>query len=311
MAPPKKALVISNCQARVLAHALSVMSTDTTFHHWGVHEAHGKDREMLVAEKLRAIQTDYDFVLAVQLSDKFGDISAPRIRDATNGKPVFFVSNIYFTGLHPDMVYVGAMGERIVSPLGDYHSKLALWSFATGKQPDQAADYFRDDVYEALGYYGEWDLSLQEAQKRDQAVDVPVHDIIPQVARRETAFYSFNHPSPALVAPFAARIIAYLQTATLVEASGIGADPHMIGSPLVLSSVFPVYPEVARKHGLPPHIGSYAFKPNGAGINPFSLDTFLSRSHRLYEKYGREKILQSVQKTRWFEKLSEVNPKLK
>ena len=300
----KKALIISNCQARALANALSIMSKDTTFHPFGLHEIRGSDRDEKIELMLTAARDEYDFVLVVPLSDKFGRIAHDQIKQSLTNKPIIFISNIYFSGLHPDLTYVGAMGARITSPLGQYHSRLALWSYLHEKSAEDAVSYYKSEIYSLLGYYDEWNLSLAEAKKRDQLVDVKVADLISDFARTATSFYSMNHPSPAVIAPFAQRITQYLDEKRLARSSGIGADPFLVGAPFFPGPIFPIFPEIALQHGLPKSTGSYAFKPPGHAVNPLSLHDFVVESHRNYDRYGRGRLLPVLKMQAWLDKFS-------
>jgi hypothetical protein len=202
-----------------------------------------------------------------------------RLRETFDGIPVVTISNIYFAGLHPDLCYIAGPGDQVVQgPLGDYHSRLALYAFLKNMSETAAASLFRNDVYEGLGYYHTYATSLTELVRRDAGVDVPVTVQLPGLLRRFLAFYSVNHPTSAVFVHYARQIVDYLARKGLGRASGVPLSPMFNEGTLAHSTIFPIYPEIARRHGIP-MFGSYAFKPPGERRNPLQLERFLEREY--------------------------------
>jgi hypothetical protein len=279
MSIPSKAIVISNCQCLPLACALTVMSTDTVFDFWSVHLPAPDARARTIAEFVAKTRQDYDLIVSIPLSNDYLDLSSARLRETFDGIPVVTISNIYFAGLHPDLCYIAGPGDRIVQgPLGDYHSRLALYAFLKGMSETEAASLFRNDVYERLGFYNVYATSLNELIRRDAGIDVPVTALLPGILRRFLAFYSVNHPTSAVFVHYARQIVDYLAGKGLGHASGLPLSPMFNEGSLAHSAIFPIYPEIARRHGIP-MFGSYTFKPPGDRRNPLQLERFLQREY--------------------------------
>ena len=287
--PPgqRRGVVISNCQCFPLAAWLTVLSTDKVFDFWGVHVLDPTQRETAIRSFVDKAKAEYDFILSIPLSEDFLELSSERIADTFTGIPVIVVSNIYFSGFHPDQTYIGGLSQRVAGPLGDAHSKLAIHGFMTGQTIDQTLRLFCAETYTKLGYFEEFSASLNELTKRDVTVSVPVTRHLEETLKTNLCFYSFNHPTPLVFSTYAAEIIRHLASLGLARPSGFPADPSLCAANLAESIIFPVYPEIAAHHGVP-HIGSYTFKPAGPWVNPISLKQFLTLEFEAFEQVGRE-----------------------
>jgi hypothetical protein len=288
MTIPRKAIVISNCQCLPLACALTVMSADTVFDFWSAHLPAPGERARAIAEFAAKTRRDYDLILSIPLSDDFLDLSLTRLRETFTGIPVVTVSNIYFTGLHPDLCYVIGTDNRVMQgPIGDYHSRLVLYAFLKGMDETEAATLFRGAVYEKLGYYAEYEKSLNELIRRDTLIDVPVTTLLPSILRRFLAFYSINHPTSAVFTPYAHEIVRHLVSKNLGNASGFPPSPMFNEGSLANDVIFPIYPDIAQRHGIPA-FGSYAFKPSGGRRNPLQLERFVQQEYAVWREIGAE-----------------------
>jgi len=283
----KRAVVISNCQCLPLAAWLTVLSADTCFDFWGVHLIDSAQREVAIKDFVENARSLYDFILAIPLSDDYVDLSTGNIVQTFDPVPVVRISNIYFSGFHPDQTYIGGLSQRVSGPLGDAHSRLAIYGFMNGLTVDQTAAFFSIDSYSRLGYLDEFAKSLRTLVERDSQVDVPVSRFLKQRLRSALCFYSFNHPTPTVFSTYATDVMRHLTSLGLARASGLPDDPSLCSESLAGSVIFPVYPEIATHHGAP-HIGSYAFKPDGAWVNPMTLRRFLKLEFEAFEAVGRE-----------------------
>lgn len=288
----KRAVVISNCQCLPLAAWLTVMSADTVFDYWGVHVIDSGQIKTTIDAFVTKARAEYDMILAIPLSEDYLDLSTTRIADSFAGIPLIRISNIYFSGFHPDQTYIGGLTQRVTGPLGDAHSKLAIHGFMAGLTVDQTMNLFSYQNYACLGYFDEFSASLDELTKRDSSVDVPVTRSLEQQLLTALCFYSFNHPTPAVFNAYTPHVMQYLVSRGFVQHSTCPADPFICAENLAENIIFPVYPEIAAYHGVP-HIGSYAFKPVGPWVNPMSLNRFLTLEFEAFEEVGREELARS------------------
>lgn len=283
----KRGVVISNCQCLPLAAWLSVLSSDRIFDFWGVHLIDPTQRETEIKAFADKAKADYDCILSIPLSEDFLELSSERITDTFAGIPVIIISNIYFSGFHPDQTYIGGLSQRVTGPLGDAHSKLAIHGFMTGQTVEQTLRLFCTETYAKLGYFEEFSASFGELTKRDATVNVPITQHLKETLKTNLCFYSFNHPTALVFSNYAAHIMSHLSALGLAKPSGYPPDPSLCAVTLAESIIFPVYPEIAAHHGVP-HIGSYTFKPAGPWVNPISLKQFLTLEFEAFKQVGRE-----------------------
>lgn len=284
---PKRAVVISNCQCLPLAGSLTTLSADTIFDFWGVHLIDPANRQSEIKSFVAKARADYDYVLAIPLGEDYFDLATACIAETFAQIPLIRISNIYFSGFHPDQTYIGGLSQRVAGPLGDAHSKIAIHGFMTGLTIAETRALFCEQTFARLGYFQEFHISLETLRERDRAVDVSVTRFLAETLGSALCFYSFNHPTPTVFSAYAADVMQHLVSRGLTDHSGFPADPALCTETLAGSVIFPVYPEIAAHHGVP-QIGSYTFKPEGAWVNPLNLNSFLAREFEAFAAVGRE-----------------------
>lgn len=284
----RRGLVIGNCQSLPLSGTLNYFCSNVTFDYFGVHVIPPAQR----AERIRAFVNQshdkFSIVLAAPLSDDFDMLSSSRVRATFAPAAVFTIPNFYFSGLHPDLTYLGSLGRRLAGPLHDYHSKLAVAGYVNGIPPKELKRYFSVSSYEAAGYFGEYANSLEEMRRRDrEQVDIGFAQEIEQFLRRDLCFFSFNHPTSFLFGAYVAKLAAELAGRDLIRKLDWTPQPSGLPNHLATAAIFPVYPEIAEAHRL--HFsGSYAFKPAAAADLPNSLDldAFLASEYESFDRVG-------------------------
>ena len=110
-------------------------------------------------------KTGIDHLLSQPMSDEFDDVSSKRLKAHYQSRFANY-TNIYFSGLHPDLTYFGGFGQRVTSPLGDYHSRIILACFFQGRSVRECLAAFNGGVYEKLGYFLQFEHSLAELARR-------------------------------------------------------------------------------------------------------------------------------------------------
>ncbi|QYK43096.1 MAG: hypothetical protein KF887_08375 [Paracoccaceae bacterium] len=290
----KRGLVISNCQAAPLAQMLGYFCRDMQFTAFSVNQTNEANRAARIAELLAGPGSGADVVLSVPLSAEFGALSRPQIAGTFAGRPVLLIHNIYFAGLHPDLTYVGGMGQRVQGPMGDYHSRIVALSVAQGLPPETARALFRPEVYRALGYNRAFAASLAEFRERELQVDVPFADRMARLVRRERGFLTVNHPTAVTFAAYAQVIVSHLEERGLAHPSGLPTDPSVLPNALAPFGVFPVYPEIAARHRLP-YSDPYLFRPGTVeGMpNVLTLDDFVALGHAALSGLPRDRLAAS------------------
>jgi hypothetical protein len=285
----QRGVVISNCQSYHIAAWLSVFSSSTIFDYWEVHSLPPDKRADSIEKFVVEARDKYDIIIISPLSGAFHDLAADKVRTTFSGRHVILVSNIFFSGLHPDLTYLGDLAGRVIGPLGDYHSKLALFSFLSNRTVAEATKLFTGDIYNKLSYFSEFDISMNELQRRDIEVDVGVTDLLPNILHSNYCFYTVNHPTSAVFAPYCSQIIRFMESLGVEQHSGLPIDPLVCEASLAQNTIFPIYPEIAEYHRIP-QFGSLAFKAAGARKNPINLGQFIASEYDVFRTISIESL---------------------
>lgn len=207
-------------------------------------------------------------------------------------------TNIYFTGLHPDMTYFGGMGKRISSPLGDYHSKICLLAFKKGLSIDQCEKLFNDSTYRQLDFYTEWTESEAELRKRDDHLDIKFADDFFQMTRRESTLYTFNHPLGIVFSRFLEKIYKYF------DLTPSNFPDSYFYNYLSHNAWWPVYPEINEFHKLKNMMPVNFKAPDHLSRKFYNLTEFISSSYRLYTEQGVGEIDLPLKLSGYLERIS-------
>ncbi len=278
--------VLGNCQARGVAQAMRLFAPDcrVTYFSMGTLKRDHGDLDGLA----RTLAT-FDHLFSQAFPGGLlpgGDSGTLQMRE----KRVRMFPTIVFSAFHPDMVYAGrthnlADQKLAPSPLGQYHSAIALCAHRLGLDVAQTARLFRADVFERLGYLDHWDPAVRELLTSSAGIGFALDREMSRWGRRGAFMHVINHPKAFVLGDIARR---------LLEESGFTPEPvaveDYLGDELARDVVWPVYPPVAELFGL---TGSYLFKRKpGGGEFPrlYDLHGFIAESFALYEGRAPEEI---------------------
>ena len=194
---------------------------------------------------------------------------------------------IVFTAFHPDAVYVGDLAAlarmRLVpSPLGTYHSAIALYGHLRGLPAERILALFREEVFARLGYLDAWDAAAADLIASSRAIGFDLSGDLLRWSRRGLFMHNINHPRLSVLGDVAARLLREAGLAPRQVPVEAYAPDVLLDDP-----VWPVYPPVATLYGLS---GGYAFKRRRRGEAPPSvlgLDAFVAESLALYRTQPR------------------------
>jgi hypothetical protein len=218
--------------------------------------------------------TGCELVITQPLSDYYGPLSLENLR--TNKEHILTIHNIYFRGYHPDCEYLGPAGNRLKSPIGDYHSSVTYEAFEKGHSSDKAIEgilnYPKDRVKRIF------DESLEELKRREIDIDVPVTNLV----RSECGwsyFYTFNHPTLELCS-------RYLKA--IVEVLGLKLKLNTIADPLLDHTRFPIYPSVVDALGLSINATEDIMftSPKSVGGRIYNLSSFCKACYESYSQHS-------------------------
>ena len=120
-----KIAIIANCQTQAISNYMRIISGCSEIVNVPAHLL-GTEQYNKALTNLKEIVNDENAVIfTFNLGERFGEISTLKLKAVAKAK-VFTITNLFFSGFHPDITYLGSMGKRILSPLGDYHSKIVL-----------------------------------------------------------------------------------------------------------------------------------------------------------------------------------------
>jgi hypothetical protein len=190
-----------------------------------------------------------DVILAQRVAENypvpFVRTNALRLR---YGEKVRIWQNLYFQGYNPDLAYCKRRSPatgRLAGPLGEYHlmAVMSAWRERLGTAGAlarlQDLDWYRTNFADAS------ERSLQELQSRERLGGSPVSDLIADQWTRRRLFFTFNHPSAALIAEYAVRVGKDLGLRPVRK-----IPPQLFGEPLG-GLMMPVNPFVQETHQMP------------------------------------------------------------
>ncbi|MBB2961198.1 WcbI family polysaccharide biosynthesis putative acetyltransferase [Methylobacterium sp. R2-1] len=272
--------VIGNCQASGVAQALRLMLPGAeveTLLVAGLTRRFGHiDR---LARHLR--ETDHVFSQFFPV----GFIAGGNIHGLAERVPgLRLFPTILFSGFHPDLVHVGdeaslRLSRLVASPIGPYHSAIALQGFHRGLSVEATLRLYTGAVFDQLGYFDLWQSSADYLLRTSRDVGFGLEREFALWGRGGVFMHVINHPRLHVLGDIARRL-----------AREAGCDPLDIPvaayapDTLAAEPVWPVLPEIAERYGVP---GSTLFKGDGrrAPSRLLDLTEFVAESFALYARH--------------------------
>lgn len=234
-------------------------------------------------EALSKALEPFDFICAQPIPPEFlppgdADLLGPRIAR---------FPTIIFPAFHPDAVYVGdlrslAQARLAPSPVGHYHSAIALFAFLEGLDEAKTLTLFRENVFSRLGYMDGWQAAADELLSTAEAASLGLANDFLRWSRRGSFMHVINHPKIPVLGDVARRLLQRLGIAAAeIEVADYLPDD------LAYDVVWPVYPAIAERYGI---AGSTLFKARAQGSRApkvYDLPAFITESFRLYRSRPR------------------------
>jgi len=272
----KTCFLISNCHLGGLIGGIRFHNPAVRLdacHVWNLATRFGAPEQFL------GFLGNFDTVFTMRFGEEFmPGISADII--ASQEKPTVFYPTVNFAGFHPDVVYLfqrdSHFSKFVVSPLGPFNSALALYGLRRGYSVERTAALFCGEVYERLGYHSGWDEAVAGLLADRDARDFGFEGHLLRWLRQGCFMYYPQHPK---LAPE----LELLRRADLDVLPG-NAEGYL-ASDLVPGPIWPVYPEIAARFGLP---GEMVFKRDHAGAAEpefMRLEAFIDHSFEALRQY--------------------------
>lgn len=292
MSTSRRALVVGDGRATDLARALNLVAADTSFTPLDLR-ALGRRPTAGRVDDAVGVSGDVDFVVTTGAGRHVHALADDRIGTTFAGRPVLRTVPLSFAGLHPDALRIRSLPALDDHGVAGFHSRIALYGFLRGLEPDETVRLYRHETYAALDHFAHWRRSLRRLEASDLATDLPyVEDCVPLLSQG-LAMYTPEHPAPPLVLRWAQRLLDGLLRKDLVAARAWEPDPWLLAPGTADGPAFPVYPEIAEHHGLGLP-GSYVFKGGGdRGAILHDLGAFVAHEYEAFTAIGRDRLASS------------------
>ncbi|SHJ46649.1 hypothetical protein SAMN02745194_02642 [Roseomonas rosea] len=278
--------VIGNCQTGTFADALALYFPGAEVVRHGTGNPATAERADAIAAELRG----FDRVFAhPEVNERLGPLRHKQLRE-THPETVF-IPTIAFNGFQPDCIYLSDSRGGLGSPLDVYHSALAAAAFTLRLDEARTAALFNAMVFSRLGYFEDHAKAAGAMVAHFRRMGIEIGDRLPLWQRHVAFMYTINHPRSVVVADMARLVLRKLghDLPELTDASDV------LGEPLSRMPVFPVYPEIGRRLGLPGH---YLFRNVIRGEGPIQvmdLAGFIAASFALYRAMP-ERVTEAVER---------------
>ena len=175
------------------------------------------------------------------------------------------VPDFLFAAFHPDICAAFVRSKREITK-HHYNSLITAWGYSRGLEIAETSLLFRRDIFAALGYFDRWVDAVSRLQKNFELAGYTSKQFrffFQKIKRFGLFCHSHNHPYPVVLVELA-KLVAQQIDCTAVSRCGDIAIADGL-----LSTVWPVYPEIGLSYGLP---GCFSWRiehQNFHGINAF------------------------------------------
>ncbi len=252
-----KIYVLGSCQSIPIAQCLAVMTPGIPVERFAPRT------------DLSAFVTSDDIVFRQRESFAMTSAQAPP------NETVY--PRMWFNAFHPDVVYVKDASAVAQSPLGSEHSSLALYAWYRGMSCADTMRLFREPVYERLGFFDCWNPAKRAFLEEGEVVGFSVGAIFARLERHGCFMRTPGHPALVASAEIARELARRAELPIFLD-----TPEAYIDDPMLQKVVWPVYPELGQRLGLP---GAYAFKPPqppSARPEVLDLEEFIARTFAAY-----------------------------
>jgi GSCFA family/Polysaccharide biosynthesis enzyme WcbI len=293
----QKILLLGNCQVRGLARLFRALTGDADVTAILMlpsvierFEARDTELEAVIAE------SNFIFIHADEVTFQLLQNNFPK-----HYSKVRIIPKVGFAGFHPDVDYVNdSKGEHIFGPLGDYQSSIAFFGWKNSLSKSQTIQLFCESTYEQLGYFEYWNASKEMLLKDGELAGFPLDTLFETWSKRGCWMYSMNHPKLHTLADIARVVLERERINTLP-----GVE-EFVDDEMSSQCVWPVYPEIGARLGLPGHYffkRSTPFEFRDMPVPMMTLEQFIDESFEAYSKYDRSELTCHRLTSSRFEKL--------
>ena len=258
--------VVGNCQAPLWVQALSLMLPRAEVRLLWDGEGHAAPSIFL-----DRVAGEVDRVIVMEYSDLS---FTPEMQDAIRDRATT-VPSVVFPAFHPDITFLKHAGAVVASgqgPGADWNSRIVAWAYLTGRPLRTARELLRDEVFRALGYYGQWEASCAHMRIATTRCGLEFEAWLDRSLSTGVFMHGWIHPRPIAVAALAQQLVE--RDFAPPAMSAVVAERYMVDPRA--DYVWPVYPDIALALGVE---GSTLFKSGG------QVDDFDRFSRKCYDAW--------------------------
>lgn len=275
MSDVKKILVLGNCTASPLSSYISAICEGVEVESMLFSTNLSGAKQKVANDKVSSLGRQSDHVFLLNTIDR------PEVERLIE-KTVIQFPVFAFTAYHPDLTYIShkSTGSLLgAGPVGEYNSFISFWAYSNGLNVRQAVSLFREDVFEALGYFSKWEASYRFLDEQMRGLGFGA-DLLPKWVQSGCFMHSVNHPKK--------RVLMDIAHALMDKASIATSQREDIADPLEDDAVWPIYPDIARRLGID---GGYIFSVPTRLVEErrvsrhLELEEFVEKSYDAFKLY--------------------------
>jgi hypothetical protein len=266
--------VLGSCQAAGFASCLQRLAPDSEVAAFPVT----KRKSAAIPEIARQLAS-FDLVFTQSLNDKFyGPLQTEELKKTI---PVSLYPHIAFSGFHPDIRTFSYRGAPVASPTWNLHSGIILGAFASGIPEEHVPDLFNAYIFAVLGFFDEYDRAEEFVigKAREEGYELAPH--IAKWRDKGVFMHIVNHPKIDVLAA-----IAHLGAKQAKLVDGGSGPPEGVPDRFARCQTWPVYPELAKRLGVPGGLTFTGKKETLIGrkvTREMQLDEVVAESYRIYQ----------------------------
>lgn len=240
--------ILGNCQVGGIADSLELLSNGSSVE--GILVSN--DAQVLFGELSEQFSNGENQVLMHESIRQI--ISTNKNLEQFGHHENIYIPSISFAAFHPDIQYAFVGGAVIKSGLdSDWNSRLMLWAYMNRLSMKSTEKLFRENVFEELGYFDEWDRSSKTLRKSFDECGFDYGRWMRSVQRTGVFMYGINHPMQIGLSQLAIQIAERVFPNSHVDIE----DLHTFTTDYLSHIVWPVYPEIGDHLGVE---GSYHWR---------------------------------------------------
>lgn len=201
----------------------------------------------------------------------------PGIEDLRQRHDVVDFPAIVHAGFHPDLIRPKVAKILVDGPMGSNHSAIVLYGHLRGLTEAQIGNLFCEDVFATLGYFDAREESDNHLRRQFRRFGLLDEEEIGPLLAGDCFMHNTIHPKLPAIAALARLILRK-----------VGIEPalrypeNLMADELANNIIWPIYPEIGQRHGVPHAEYIFQFKPTAE--RTYSLDQFIVVSLKAYRE---------------------------